>query len=84
MGYDLWPYNIIHENFQEDRKSIAMSSIKYLNFKFYDIKLCIKNKFIDQIVNNIQFEWNLTNILRAWDIWKPTVRFSKFISHKNI
>ena len=41
--------------FQEDQRSIAMSSIKYLNFKFLWSNLCLKNKFIDQIVNNIWF-----------------------------
>ena len=40
-------------NFQEDQRSIVILSIKYLNFKFFSLKLCIKNKFIDIIVNNI-------------------------------
>ena len=31
---------------------IDISSIKYLNFKFLSLKLCIKNKFMDRIVNN--------------------------------
>ena len=39
-----------------------MSSIKYLNF--YNIKLYIKNKFIDQLINTIQFKQNLTHILK--------------------
>ena len=43
-------------NFQEDQRSIVILSIKYLNFKFFSLKLCIKNKFIDIIVNNIRFE----------------------------
>ena len=30
-----------------------MSSIRYLNFKFLQSKIIYKNKFIDQIVNNI-------------------------------
>ena len=36
-----------------------MLLIKYLKFKFCGLKLYIKNNFIDRIVNNIQFEWNL-------------------------
>ena len=51
-------------NFQENQISIAMSSKKYLNSCFCSFKLCIKNKFIDQIVNNIKFERNLTCMLR--------------------
>ena len=39
--------------------NIAMLLIKYLKFKFCGLKLYIKNNFIDRIVNNIQFEWNL-------------------------
>ena len=39
--------------FQEDKKLIAMSSIKCLNFKFLCLKSCIKNKFMDRKVNNI-------------------------------
>ena len=36
-----------------------------LNFQvFWDLKLCIKNKFIDQIVNNIQLERNF--VLKKW------------------
>ena len=31
---------------------------------FYNLKLCIKNKFIDRIVNSIQFERNLIYILK--------------------
>ena len=42
--------------FQENQRSIVILSIKYLNFKFFSLKLCIKNKFIDIIVNNIRFE----------------------------
>ena len=46
--------------FQEDQKSITMllkKNVKILSF--CDLKLCIKNNFIDRIVNNIQFEQNL-------------------------
>ena len=36
-----------------------MSSIKYLNFKFYILKLCIKDEFMDQLVNSICLMRNL-------------------------
>ena len=39
--------------FQKNQKSIAMSSSKCYNFKFFNLNLYIKNKLIDQIVNNI-------------------------------
>ena len=40
-----------------------MSSIKCINFLSCGIKFCIKNKFINQIVNNIRFERKLTCVL---------------------
>ena len=51
--------------FQENKKSIVMSSIKYLISSLYSLKLCMKNKFIDRIVNIIRFERNLTCMLRT-------------------
>ena len=42
--------------FQENQRSITTSSNKYYNFKLLYLKLYIKNKLIDQIINNIQFE----------------------------
>ena len=53
-------------NFQENQISKAMSSKKKknLNSYFCSFKLCIKNKFMDQIVNNIKFKRNLTCILK--------------------
>ena len=50
--------------FQENKKSITMSSIKYLISSLYSLKLCMKNKFVDQMVNIIRFERNLTSMLR--------------------
>ena len=41
--------------FQEDKKLITILSTKYLNSSFWGLKLCIKSKIINQIVNNIQF-----------------------------
>ena len=40
-----------------------MSSIKYLISSLYSLKLCMKNKFIDRMVNIIRFERNLTCML---------------------
>ena len=50
--------------FSKDQRSIIMSSIKYLNSSFCDLKLCIKNKIIDQILKNIQLTQNLKYVLR--------------------
>ena len=36
--------------FSKDQKSITISSIKYLNFNFYSLKLCTKKEFINEIV----------------------------------
>ena len=49
--------------FQENQKTIAISSNKCYNFKF--LWSNVKNKLIDQIVNNIQFERNLICMLRT-------------------
>ena len=59
-----------------------MSSIKYLNFKFYGLKLWIKNINFDQRVNNIQFEQILKSMLRTQRTCKPTIKFSNFTSNK--
>ena len=61
-----------------------MSSMTFLNFKFCDKKLCIKNNFIDRMVNNIRFERNLTRMLRAQRTRNLTVKFSKFIFNEKI
>ena len=42
-----------------------MSSIDYLNYKFFSLKLCIKYKFINHVINNIWLIQNLTYLLRA-------------------
>ena len=49
----------MHVKFQEDQRSIVISSTNVKISNFYDLKLYIKNKFIDRIVNNIQFKRNL-------------------------
>ena len=71
--------------------NIAMLLIKYLKFKFCGLKLYIKNNFIDRIVNNIQFEWNLAVFFFFFEKRNLTlcmlktcnlmVKFSKFRSN---
>ena len=56
----------VFANLQANKISIAMSlEKKNLNSCFCSFKLCIKNKFMDQIVNNIKFKRNLTYMLRT-------------------
>ena len=52
------------QNFKKKKNKFLchQTNVKILNF--YNLKLCIKNKFIDRIVNNIRIERNLTCILR--------------------
>ena len=45
---------------------------------FCNRKLCIRNKLIDRIVNNIQFERNLICMLKTQGTWNLIVIFSKF------
>ena len=48
---------------KKNERSISMLSLKCLNFKFCDLKLCIKNNFIDRMVNSIQFGKNLACVI---------------------
>ena len=67
------------------RRSKMNSYVINQMFKFQvfcSIKLCTKNKCIDQIINNIQFEQNLTNMSRIYGICNLTIRFLKFTSNK--
>ena len=43
--------------FQNNYKSITISSINCLNLSFISLKLYIKNKFINQMVNNTRLEY---------------------------
>ena len=40
--------------FLKDQRSLAMPSIRYLNFKFLQNKIIHKKRFMDRIVNNIR------------------------------
>ena len=53
------------QNFKKTKDQSLCHQVNVKISNFYDLKLCIKNKFIDRIVNNIQFEQNLICMLRA-------------------
>ena len=42
--------------FKKIKNQLLCHQINVKISSFCDLKLCIKNKFIDQIVNNIQFD----------------------------
>ena len=58
-------YPLYLQNFKKikDQFLCHQTNVKISNF--CNLKLCIKDKFIDQIVNNIQFERNLIHMLRT-------------------
>ena len=52
------------QNFKKIKDQSLYHQIKVKISNFYNLKLYIKNKFIDRIVNDIRFEGNLICILR--------------------
>ena len=64
--------------FQGNKKLITISSINCLNSSFCSLKLCIKDKFTDRMIDNIQLTWKLTQMLRTYRICNSMVRFSKY------
>ena len=44
------------QNFKKIKDQLLCHQINIKISSFYALKLCIKNKFIDQKINNIQFE----------------------------
>ena len=52
------------QNFKKIKDQSLYHQIKVKILNFYNLKLYIKNKFIDRIVNDIRFEGNLICILR--------------------
>ena len=64
--------------FQGNQRLIAMLSINYLNSSFYSLKSCIKDEFMNQMVNNIQLTWKLAWMLRTYRTYNSMVRFSKY------
>ena len=59
----LHPYCL--QNFKKIKNQLLCHHINVIISIFCNLKLCIKNKLIDQIVNNIQFERNLICMLRT-------------------
>ena len=57
--------SFILAKFSKNQRSIIMLLTNFYISSFCNIRLCIKNKFMDRIVNNIQLEQNLTCVLRA-------------------
>ena len=57
-------YSSCLQNFKKIKDQLLCYQTNVKISSFYDLKLCIKNKLIDQIVNNIWFEWNLICTIR--------------------
>ena len=57
-------YSPCVQNFKKIKDQSLYHQIKVKISNFYNLKLYIKNKFIDRIVNDIRFEENLICILR--------------------
>ena len=64
--------------FQGDQRLIAMSSINCLDSSFSSLKQCIKDEFIDQMVNYIWLAWKLVWMLRPCRTCNPTVGLRKY------
>ena len=64
--------------FQSDQRLITMLSINCLNSNFCNLKLCIKNEFMDRMVNYIQLVWELACMLRKYRTYNLMVGFSKY------
>ena len=57
-------YRSYLQNFKKIKDQLLCYQTNVKISSFYKLKLCIKNKFIDQIVNKIRFEWNLVFMLK--------------------
>ena len=53
------------QNFKKIKDQLLCHQINIIISSFCNLKLYIKNKLINQIVNNIRFEQNLICILRT-------------------
>ena len=49
-------YSLCMYNFKKIKNQLLSPQTNVKISNFYDLELCIKNKFIDRILNNIQFE----------------------------
>ena len=55
-----------------------MSSISCLDSSFSSFKSCIKDEFIEQMVNYIQLAWKSACMLRTYITYNPTIGFPKY------
>ena len=81
LYYIFFLISSIFAKISNDQRLIARSTIKCLNSNFYSIKLCIKNKLLNRIVNNTW--WlvrNLTCMLRTKRICNPIIKILKYLS----
>ena len=71
-------YYLCLQNFKKIKDQLLCHQTNVKISRFYNLKLCIKNKFINWIVNNIRFEWNLICMLRTQGTWNLMVIFLNF------
>ena len=64
--------------FQGNQRLIVMSSTNCLDSSFSSLKYCIKDEFIDRMINYIQLTWKLACMLKTYKICNSTVGFSKY------
>ena len=72
-------YHSCLQNFKKIKDQLLFYQTNVKISKFCDLKLYIKNKFIDRIINKIQFKRNLICMLRIWEIWNSTIKILNFI-----
>ena len=82
LGLDFLLILYMLAKFQDNLRLITMSWIKCLNFKFWCLKLCIKDGFLDWIVNCIWLAHNLVCMLKTYLTCSSIVRFLKYQSNK--
>ena len=58
-------YSLYFQNFKKIKDQLLCHQTNVKISSFCDLKLYIKIKFIDRIVNNIQFERNLICMIRT-------------------
>ena len=72
-------YHSCLRNFKKIKDQLLFYQTNVKISHYFDIKLYIKNQFIDRIVNKIQFEQNLICMLRTWEIWNSTIKILNLI-----
>ena len=58
-------YPLFSQNFKKIKNQLLSHQKNVKISSFCNLKFCIKNKFIDRIVNKIRFERNLIYMLRT-------------------